>query len=131
VECALGLVWISFVGHVPLRNFRRTSASGTLLDTLHMALESLPAITGNGVLSLASKNHSNDAFSLENILGENHESVQYLGSKDGLLLDDSDEDILDQTAPDGYCVECEGTDYSSLNDFSLSVSNRPTSTDSL
>ena len=53
---------------------------------------------------------ANGAFSLENILGENHDAVQDLATRDAPTTrsDDEGEDIERSVIIEGYCVECEG-----------------------
>lgn len=46
-------------------------------------------------------------FSLKNILSGDHDDLEHPTAKD--LPEDLDQDD-DTTAPQGYCVECEGTD---------------------
>ena len=50
---------------------------------------------------------ANGAFSLENILGENHDAVQDLATRVAPTTRWEEEDI-DRPVIDGYCVECEG-----------------------
>jgi hypothetical protein len=51
---------------------------------------------------LAIDNITNGTFSLENILGENHEFIEHPGSKGW------DEETPEGTVAEGFCVECEG-----------------------
>jgi hypothetical protein len=51
---------------------------------------------------------ANGAFSLENILGENHDAVQQLATKVGPMDDEED---IERPFIEGYCVECEGNFY--------------------
>ena len=52
----------------------------------------------------------NGAFSLENILGENHDAVEHpataIAEKASVGWDE--EDTAEIPLADGYCVECEG-----------------------
>ena len=50
---------------------------------------------------------ANGAFSLENILGENHDAVQDLATKVAPTTGWDEEDI-ERPVIEGYCVECEG-----------------------
>lgn len=47
------------------------------------------------------------AFSLENILGENHDAVEHPGIK-GAPATGWDEESPEVAAVEGFCVECEG-----------------------
>ena len=53
---------------------------------------------------------ANGAFSLENILGENHDAVQDLANKVTPTRWEEEEDI-ERPVIEGYCVECEGNFY--------------------
>ena len=61
--------------------------------------------------SSGSKEHlergEDGAFSLENILGDDHESLKHPGVLDGPALG-WDEESQEEPAPEGFCVECEG-----------------------
>jgi hypothetical protein len=46
-------------------------------------------------------------FSLENILGENHDALEHPGTN-GVSAAGWDEDTPENAAPEGYCIECEG-----------------------
>jgi hypothetical protein len=48
----------------------------------------------------------NGVFSLENILGENHEFIEHPGCNGEIT--GWDEEIPEKAAVEGYCVECEG-----------------------
>ena len=50
---------------------------------------------------------ANGTFSLENILGENHDAVQHLASPTTRW----DEEDIERPLIEGYCVECEGKFY--------------------
>lgn len=52
----------------------------------------------------------NGAFSLENILGENHDAVQHLAARVAPATGWDEEDI-ERPLIEGYCVECEGNFY--------------------
>lgn len=49
----------------------------------------------------------NGAFSLENILGENHDAVQHLAARTTPATGWDEEDT-ERPLVEGYCVECEG-----------------------
>jgi hypothetical protein len=51
-----------------------------------------------------------NGFSLENILGDNHESVEHHGAVTTDAPGEGwDEEVLEDAAvPEGFCVECEG-----------------------
>lgn len=49
---------------------------------------------------------ANGAFSLENILGENHDAVQDLATR--VAPSTNDEEDIEHPVIEGYCVECEG-----------------------
>jgi hypothetical protein len=51
---------------------------------------------------------SDDAFSLKNILGNNHDSLEHPGAND-LSPKGWDEESSEKFASEGFCVECEGT----------------------
>ena len=54
----------------------------------------------------------NGAFSLKNILGENHDAVQHLASS--VVVPPTtgwDEEDIERPLVEGYCVECEGNHY--------------------
>lgn len=57
---------------------------------------------------------SQSSFTLENILGENHEGLEHPGLKQRETANSStvaegwDEESADATTAEGYCVECEG-----------------------
>jgi hypothetical protein len=53
---------------------------------------------------------ANGAFSLENILGENHDAVQCLAPTVAPTTRWDEEDI-GRPLIEGYCVECEGKFY--------------------
>ena len=53
---------------------------------------------------------ANGAFSLENILGENHDAVQDLETRVAPTTRWEEEDI-ERPVIEGYCVECEGNFY--------------------
>ena len=53
---------------------------------------------------------ANGAFSLENILGENHDAVQDLETRVAPTTRWDEEDI-ERPVIEGYCVECEGKFY--------------------
>ena len=55
-------------------------------------------------------NEASGAFSLENILGENHDAVQHLATNH-VAPKDSDEEDIERPIIEGYCVECEGNSY--------------------
>ena len=52
----------------------------------------------------------NGAFSLENILGDNHDEVQHLASRVAPTTG-WDEENIERPLAEGYCVECEGNFY--------------------
>lgn len=54
---------------------------------------------------------ANGAFSLENILGENHDAVQHLATKVAPTRWDDEDDDNERPFIEGYCVECEGNFY--------------------
>jgi hypothetical protein len=47
------------------------------------------------------------AFSLENILGENHDAVEHPGTN-GVDASGWDEEAPENAVPEGFCIECEG-----------------------
>ncbi len=47
-------------------------------------------------------------FSLENILGENHDAVEHPGKSSAEEAVGWDEEDAEVPLADGYCVECEG-----------------------
>lgn len=49
----------------------------------------------------------NSKFSLENILGENHETIEH-PSANGSPSGGWDEEATEKPVAEGYCVECEG-----------------------
>ena len=49
---------------------------------------------------------ANGAFSLKNILGENHDAVQHLATR--VAPTGWDEEDIERPLVEGYCVECEG-----------------------
>ena len=53
---------------------------------------------------------ANGAFSLENILGENHDAVQHLATSVAPTTGWDEEDT-ERSVIEGYCVECEGNFY--------------------
>lgn len=55
----------------------------------------------------SSINATNGAFSLENILGENHDEVQYLTAR-ATPATGWDEEDTERPLVEGYCIECEG-----------------------
>jgi len=58
---------------------------------------------------------TNGAFSLENILGENHDSIEDTGAANaGPAAAGWDEEETEKPLVEGYCVECEGTSDSSV-----------------
>jgi hypothetical protein len=62
-----------------------------------------PSFDTNGAVQL-----SNGAFSLENILGENHDAVEHPGTTSAEKAVGWDEEEAEVPLADGYCVECEG-----------------------
>jgi len=49
------------------------------------------------------------AFSLENILGENHDAVEHPGTNPNDVSDAAwNDETPENQATEGYCVECEG-----------------------
>lgn len=61
--------------------------------------EPSPATIGPG--------QSSDKFSLENILGENHELLEHPGTN-GAPVGGWDEESPEKPVAEGFCVECEG-----------------------
>jgi hypothetical protein len=61
----------------------------------------------------SSDNTINGAFSLENILGENHDEVQHLASRVAPTTG-WDEENIERPLAEGYCVECEGNLYQQI-----------------
>lgn len=57
------------------------------------------------------------AFSLENILSENHEAVEELGSVPRESATGWDEEEAEKPLVDGYCVECEGEPFKKIHFF--------------
>jgi hypothetical protein len=55
----------------------------------------------------ATATSTQEKFSLENILGDNHEILEHPGLNNA-TAQGWDEDALETTAVEGYCVECEG-----------------------
>jgi hypothetical protein len=53
-------------------------------------------------------------FSLENILGENHDAVEHPGTND-VSAAMWDEETPETTVPDGFCIECEGEWFPSFS----------------
>lgn len=53
---------------------------------------------------------ANGAFSLENILGEDHDAVQHLAARVAPTTRWDEEDI-ERPLIEGYCIECEGNFY--------------------
>jgi hypothetical protein len=51
---------------------------------------------------------SNGTFSLENILGENHDAVEHPGTENTQAATGWDEEETEKPLAEGYCVECEG-----------------------
>ena len=51
---------------------------------------------------------TNGAFSLENILGENHDAVQDLATRVAPTTRSNEEEDIERPVIEGYCVECEG-----------------------
>lgn len=47
------------------------------------------------------------AFSLENILGENHDAVEHPGTN-GVSAIGWDEEVPEKAVSEGFCIECEG-----------------------
>jgi hypothetical protein len=56
---------------------------------------------------ISSSNIGVPAFSLENILGENHDAVEHPGTN-GMLATESDEESPENAVVEGFCIECEG-----------------------
>ncbi|KAF8897763.1 hypothetical protein BD779DRAFT_1492379 [Infundibulicybe gibba] len=56
-------------------------------------------------ISMADATNTNGAFSLENILGENHETIEHPGIKTPPA--GWDEDIPEKPVTEGFCIECE------------------------
>ena len=56
----------------------------------------------------ANGSKSNGTFSLENILGENHDAVEHPGPKHTQAATGWDEEETEKPLAEGYCVECEG-----------------------
>lgn len=59
------------------------------------------------------------AFLLENILGENHESVEYPGASTTAdrAATGWDEEEIERPVAEGYCVECEGLDIARITEL--------------
>lgn len=55
-----------------------------------------------------SKSTPSGAFSLENILSENHDAVEHPGTTASREAVGWDEEDAEVPLADGYCVECEG-----------------------
>jgi hypothetical protein len=49
-----------------------------------------------------------DGFSLENILGDNHEFIEYPGHEESTPANGWDEESTKEPAAEGFCIECEG-----------------------
>ena len=48
------------------------------------------------------------SFSLENILGKNHDTVEHPGTEHTQAATGWDEEETEKPLAEGYCVECEG-----------------------
>lgn len=59
-----------------------------------------------------------DVFSLENILGQDHESLEHPGLN-GQVGTGWDEEVKETTAAEGYCIECEGKSFVCLPSGSI------------
>ena len=56
----------------------------------------------------ANGSKSDGTFSLENILGENHDTVEHPGTEHTQAATGWDEEETEKPLAEGYCVECEG-----------------------
>jgi len=56
----------------------------------------------------ANGSKSNGTFSLENILGENHDAVEHPGTENTQAATGWDQEETEKPLAEGYCVECEG-----------------------
>jgi hypothetical protein len=54
---------------------------------------------------------ADDTFSLKNILGNNHDSLEHPGANN-VSAEGWDEESSENFAPEGFCVECEGMSVS-------------------
>jgi len=57
-----------------------------------------------------STNSTSGTFSLENILGENHESLEHPGIE-GVPAGGWDEEVPEKPVIEGFCIECEGQSF--------------------
>jgi hypothetical protein len=66
-----------------------------------------PTPSGSSTLEL-NGSKSNGAFSLENILGKNHDTVEHPSTEHTQAATGWDEEETEKPLAEGYCVECEG-----------------------
>lgn len=71
------------------------------------SMPSPPAVNGDDMQTSPPKSKS--IFSLENILGSNHESIEHPGpGSNGAPVTGWDEEAPETAAAEGFCIECEG-----------------------
>lgn len=56
---------------------------------------------------ISTSNIGGPAFSLENILGKDHDAVEHPGIH-GMSATESDEEPPENAVVEGFCIECEG-----------------------
>jgi hypothetical protein len=85
----------------------------------------------SGAESLAESHSDGPTFSLENILGNDHDKLEHPDTRP----EGWDEEDAEREAAHGYCVECEGAWYRSSLYLAVSIYAlefyRPTSTSAL